>query len=91
MLGLFVFSADRREIVVFQSKPRITAESQFLKTQTKSLSRSRIISDEESLAQQRTENTARLKELRLAKEAQDREATLASEAVKRSRRKPKAL
>lgn len=75
---------------MFQSKPRITAESQFLKTQTQSLSRSRITSDEENLARQRTENTARLKELRLAKEARDREAALASGAVKKSRRKPSA-
>uniref|UniRef100_A0A9E7ZMI6 Uncharacterized protein n=1 Tax=Bosea sp. NBC_00436 TaxID=2969620 RepID=A0A9E7ZMI6_9HYPH len=54
------------------SKSRIQAEAAFLKTQTQSLSRNRVLSEAESLTQARDANTARLKEQRLRKEAQER-------------------
>ncbi|WP_199084580.1 hypothetical protein [Bosea sp. ASV33] len=61
-----------------QSKQRMAADNQFLKLQTKSLSRGRMTSEMESIIQQRAENTARLRDLRLAKEAQDQALALAS-------------
>lgn len=54
------------------SKSRTQAESAFLKTQTQSLSRSRLLSETESLNQERDAKTARLKEQRLRKEADER-------------------
>lgn len=69
------------------SKQRMAADNQFLKLQTQSLSRGRITSDMDSIIQQRAENMARLKGLRLAKEAQDRATALAAPAVKKTRRK----
>lgn len=56
------------------SKSRTQAEAAFLKTQTQSLSRNRILSEVESVNQTRDANTARLKEQRLRKEALDRAA-----------------
>ncbi|SIR18053.1 MULTISPECIES: hypothetical protein [unclassified Bosea (in: a-proteobacteria)] len=70
------------------SKQRMTADNQFLKLQTRTLSRGRMTSDMDSIIQQRVENTARLRELRLAKEEQDRAIALASPPVKKTRRKP---
>lgn len=69
------------------SKQRMAADNQFLKLQTRSLSRSRIASDTDSIIQQRAENTARLRGLRLAKEEQDRAIALASPAAKKKRSK----
>ena len=54
------------------SKSRTQAESAFLKTQTQSLSRNRLLSETESLNQERDAKTARLKEQRLRKEADER-------------------
>lgn len=54
------------------SKSRIQAEAAFLKTQTQSLSRNRVLSETESLNQERNAKTARLKEQRLRKEADER-------------------
>jgi hypothetical protein len=61
-----------------QSKQRMAADNQFLKLQTKSLSKGRMTSEMESIIQQRAENTARLRDLRLAKAAQDQALALAS-------------
>ncbi len=54
------------------SKSRIQAEAAFLKTQTQSLSRNRLLSETESLNRERDAKTARLKEQRLRKEADER-------------------
>lgn len=54
------------------SKSRTQAEAAFLKTQTQSLSRNRLLSEPESLNQERDAKTARLKEQRLRKEADER-------------------
>lgn len=54
------------------SKSRTQAEAAFLKTQTQSLSRNRLLSETESLNQERDAKTARLKEQRLHKEADER-------------------
>lgn len=54
------------------SKSRTHAEAAFLKTQTQSLSRNRVLSETESLNQERDAKTARLKEQRLRKEADER-------------------
>lgn len=54
------------------SKSRTQAEAAFLKTQTQSLSRNRLLSETESLNQERDAKTARLKEQRLRKEAEER-------------------
>lgn len=62
------------------SKSRIQAEAAFLKTQTQSLSRNRVLSEAESLTQARDANTARLKEQRLRKEAQERTGSAAVSA-----------
>jgi hypothetical protein len=70
-----------------QSKQRMTADNQFLKLQTKSLARGRMTSDLDSIIQQRAENTARLRGLRLAKEAQDRAMAIASPLATKKRPK----
>ncbi|MGN6099244.1 MAG: hypothetical protein ACTHP8_23795 [Bosea sp. (in: a-proteobacteria)] len=54
------------------SKSRTQAEAEFLKTQTQSQSRNRLLSETESLNQERDAKTARLKEQRLRKEADQR-------------------
>jgi len=56
------------------SKSRATADAAFLKTQTRSLSRNRLLSETETVSQARDANTARLKALRLQKEAAERAA-----------------
>ena len=70
-----------------QSKQRMTADNQFLKLQTKSLARGRMTSEMDSIIQQRAENTARLRGLRLAKEAQYQAMALALPPVKAKRAK----
>ena len=56
------------------SKSRIRADAAFIKTQTRSLSHDRILSETDTINQAREANTARLKEQRLNKEALDRTA-----------------
>lgn len=51
------------------SKSREQAEAAFGKTQTESLARNRTMSEIEAVAAARDEKTARLRELRKAKEA----------------------
>lgn len=55
-----------------RSKSCTQAEAAFLKTQTQSLSRNRLLSETESLNQERDAKTTRLKEQRLRKEADER-------------------
>lgn len=52
-------------------KSRAQAESAFSKTQTQSLSLGRIMSEQDAVSQAREAKTARLRELRLEKEAAD--------------------
>ena len=54
------------------SKSRTQAEAASLKTQTQSLSRNRLLSEPESLNQERDAKTVRLKDQRLRKEADER-------------------
>ncbi|RWP36592.1 hypothetical protein [Mesorhizobium sp.] len=52
-------------------KSRDLAESIFSKTQTQSMSLNRIISEQDAVSQAREAKTARLRELRLEKEADE--------------------
>jgi len=65
------------------SKQRTDADNAFLRVQTRSSVRKRIASETEKLDQERDAKTARLRELRLAKEAADREALAASPPKRR--------
>jgi hypothetical protein len=60
------------------NKAREQAERSFSKTQTQSLSLNRIISEHEAVSQAREEKTARLRGLRLVKEAEELAATPAA-------------
>ncbi|AZO81877.1 hypothetical protein [Bosea sp. Tri-54] len=68
-----------------QSTQRITAENNFMKTQTQSLARNRITAEFDSIAHQRDVNMARQRQQRLEKEAAERQA--ASVAVPKRRKK----
>jgi hypothetical protein len=70
-----------------RSKLRTDADNAFLRTQTQSSIRNRIMSDTETINQARDAKTARLKALRLEKEALDREA-LAANPPKQKKRQP---
>lgn len=59
------------------SKQRIDADNAFLRTQTKTAVRERLMSEAEVVDQARDAKTARLKAQRLEKEAADREAEAA--------------
>lgn len=63
---------------------RERAESAFSKTQTQSLERDRAVSEREAIEQARDAKSARLKKLRLEKEAADR-AAVADAPPKRTR------
>lgn len=77
------------EIIVFElSKQRLTADNQFLKIQTRALSQARIMSETEKLTQQRDDNMLKLRGLRLAKEANLKQAGLAAQIKTKSRRRP---
>lgn len=54
------------------SKTRLQADAALLKAQSKTMNRDRILSETEILVRKRDANTARLRELRLSKEAADR-------------------
>lgn len=69
------------------SKQRSDADNNFLKVQTQSLARNRIISEADSIAQARDANTAKLRQLRLQKEALEREAQALAPAKPKARRK----
>jgi hypothetical protein len=55
-------------------KSRDQAETFFSKTQTQSMALNRIISEHDAVSQAREEKTARLRELRLEKEAEEHAA-----------------
>lgn len=64
-------------------KSRDQAELAFSKTQTQSLSLGRIISEQDAVSRAREEKTARLREMRLEKEAADQLAAAIAPAPKR--------
>ncbi len=68
------------------------AESRFLETQKKTAERNKAMAEYQSEAKARAIKTARLRELRLAKEEADRLAALEAEAAKpkKGARKTKA-
>lgn len=68
------------------SKSRIQADAAFLKTQTQSMSRNRIMSETDTINLARDVNTARLKEQRLHKEALDRAAAAAAAPKPKARK-----
>lgn len=77
------------EIIVFElSKQRLTADNQFLKIQTRALSHARIMSETEKLTQQREDNMHKLRGLRLARDANVKQAGLAAQINTKSRRRP---
>jgi hypothetical protein len=66
------------------NKIRERAESAFGKTQSQSLARNRTLSEEDAVIRARNEKTARLRDLRKAKEAEDIAAGLAKAGPKKS-------
>ncbi|HEV2502092.1 MAG TPA: hypothetical protein VGV39_03410 [Mesorhizobium sp.] len=60
-------------------KPHDGAETSFSKTQTQHLALNRILSERDAVSQAREEKTARLRELRLAKEAEELMAASAAQ------------
>ena len=64
-------------------RSREQAETSFSKTQTQSMSLNRIISEQEAASQAREAKTARLRELRLEKEASDLAIAAAAPVVKK--------
>jgi len=72
-----------------KSKQRIDADNAFLRTQTQSMVRDRILSESDTIAQTRDANTARLRELRLQKETQAREAAASTPPKPVSQKRPK--
>jgi len=66
------------------SKSRQKAESAFTKAQSQFLARSRAVEECDMIVQARRENTLRLKETRLAKEADDRARAAAALISKRT-------
>jgi hypothetical protein len=75
--------APNREntLTATSKKSRDHAESIFSKTQTQSMSLNRIISEQDAVSQAREAKTARLRELRLEKEADDMAAAAALAAA----------
>lgn len=70
------------------SKSRVTADAAFLRTQTRSMSRNRLLSETETINQARDANTARLRALRLQKEAADRDAAASAPPPAPKRKRP---
>lgn len=64
-------------------RTRDQAETSFSKTQTQFLTRNRIISEQDAVSDARDAKTARLKELRLEKEAGEKVLAAAKPAPKR--------
>jgi hypothetical protein len=73
----------RKTLTATSKKSRDHAESIFSKTQTQSMSLNRIISEQDAVSQAREAKTARLRELRLEKEADDMAAAALAAAPKR--------
>lgn len=63
------------------NKSRDQAESIFSKTRTQSMSLNRIVSEQDAVSRAREAKTARLRELRLEKEAEDMAAAAALAAL----------
>lgn len=63
---------------------RERAELNFSKTQTQSLAGNRIVEESEAIARERDAKTARLKEMRLQKEAEEMRAGPAPRTSKRT-------
>ncbi|WP_436165651.1 hypothetical protein [Bosea sp. LjRoot9] len=78
----------RRKHLAENSKSRIQAEAAFLKIQTHALPGTRIISEADIVDLARDANTARLKELRLNREALDRAAATVVPPKLKMRRNP---
>ena len=70
-------------MTVNSKRSRDQAETAFSKTQTQSLSHGRIVSEQDAVSRAREEKTARLRELRLEKEAADQLAAVIAPATKR--------
>jgi hypothetical protein len=81
--------AGRKQLTE-KSKSRAHADAAFLKTQTQSMSRNRIMSETDTVTQVRDANTARLKELRLNKEALDRATAEAAPPKPKARKSAKS-
>ena len=64
-------------------KSRDQAESMFSKTQTQSMALNRIISEQDAVSSAREAKTARLRELRMEKEAADQAAAAANPEPKK--------
>lgn len=69
------------------SKLRTEADNAFLRTQTQSSLRNRVVSEAETISQARDAKTAKLRAQRLEKEALDREI-LAANPPKQKKRPP---
>lgn len=85
----FMFGACRNRLEIDmteQSKKRIAADSNFLKIQTQSLARNRILSESDSAAHQRDTNMAKQRQQRLEKEAADKQVAMAIGASKKRKR-----
>ncbi len=67
----------RKTLTATSKKPHDQAESVFSKARTQSMSLNRIISEQDAVSQAREAKTARLRELRLEKEADDMAAAAA--------------
>jgi hypothetical protein len=65
-------------------KSREQAEISFSKTQTQSMARNRIMSEQDAVSQAREAKTARLRELRMEKEAEELAAAEAAPSGKRA-------
>jgi len=70
-------------------KSREQAETSFSKTQTQFLARSRLVSEHDAVSQARDAKTARLREARLEKEAQELAAAAAAQAQPAPRKRTK--
>ena len=62
-------------------KSREQAETSFSKTQTQFLARKRLVSEHDAVSQARDAKTARLREMRLEKEAEETAAAVAAAAL----------
>jgi hypothetical protein len=72
---------DRRKFLTTQSKTADQAGSLFSKTQTQSMSLNRILSERDAVSEAREAKTARLRELRKEKEADEMAAAAALAAA----------
>lgn len=68
------------------SAQRVTADRNFLKVQTQSMARDRILSEAETVTRDRDANMARQRQQRLERNEADRQAALASPLTKKRKR-----